>query len=244
MNKSVVEVIETIFQEWQNKSPLFAASLSLDLSGLQQQYDVRPFIMQSNETDYDFLTRLMRSEGINWLIDEAQHQVPVSATPIEAQKLRLIDDNSQYQALARRNIRFHRSSATEKQDSITSFIGQRSIQPTAVHVQRWQADVLEQEEGAGTVQSKHQHSNNQDNASLGLEQAWHFSPAWMQDLKGEDQATASSNNQIEKLNQNLSNYYDAQSKQFIASSTVRDTQVGYWFELNEHPEIVQHSGSD
>ena len=244
MNKSAVEVIETIFQEWQNKSPLFAASLSLDLSGLQQQYDVRPFIMQSNETDYDFLTRLMRSEGINWLIDEAQHQVPVSATPIEAQKLRLIDDNSQYQALARRNIRFHRSSATEKQDSITSFIGQRSIQPTAVHVQRWQADVLEQEEGAGTVQSKHQHSNNQDNASLGLEQAWHFSPAWMQDLKGEDQATASSNNQIEKLNQNLSNYYDAQSKQFIASSTVRDTQVGYWFELNEHPEIDQHSGSD
>ena len=244
MNKSAVEVIETIFQEWQNKSPLFAASLSLDLSGLQQHYDVRPFIMQSNETDYDFLTRLMRSEGINWLIDEAQHQVPVSATPIEAQKLRLIDDNSQYQALARRNIRFHRSSATEKQDSITSFIGQRSIQPTAVHVQRWQADVLEQEEGAGTVQSKHQHSNNQDNASLGLEQAWHFSPAWMQDLKGEDQATASSNNQIEKLNQNLSNYYDAQSKQFIASSTVRDTQVGYWFELNEHPEIDQHSGSD
>ena len=66
----------------------------------------------------------------------------------------------------------------------------------------------------------------------------------MQDLKGEDQATASSNNQIEKLNQNLSNYYDAQSKQFIASSTVRDTQVGYWFELNEHPEIDQHSGSD
>ena len=244
MNKSVVDVVETIFQEWQNKSPLFASSLSLDLSGLQQHYDVRPFIMQSNESDYDFITRLLRSEGINWLIDEAQHQVPNSATQIEAQKFRLIDDNSQYSALNRRNIRFHRSSATEQQDSITSFIGQRSIQPTSVHVQRWQADVLEQEEGAGSVQSKHQHSNNQDNASLGLEQAWHFSPAWIQDLKGEDQATASGNSQIEKLNQNLSNYYDAQSKQFIAKSTVRDTQVGYWFELNEHPEIDQHEGSD
>ncbi|NHB56712.1 type VI secretion system tip protein VgrG [Acinetobacter sp. 194] len=244
MNKSVVDVVDTLFQEWQNKSPLFASSLSLDISGLQKQYDVRPFIMQSNETDYDFLTRLMRSEGINWLIDEAQLTVPNSASPIEAQKLRLIDDNSQYTALTRRNIRFHRSSATEQQDSITSFIGQRSLQPTAVHVQRWQADVLEQEEGSGSVQSKHQHSNNQDNASLGLEQAWHFSPAWMQDLNGEDQATASSNNQIEKLNQNLSNYYDAQSKQFIANSTVRDSQVGYWFEFNEHPEIDQHSGAD
>ena len=244
MNKSVVQVIETLFKEWQDKSPLFASSLSLDKSGLKKDYDIRPFIMQSNESDYAFLTRLMRSEGINWLIDEAQLIVPSSATQIQPQKLRLVDDNSEYKALERRKIRFHRSSATEQQDSITSFIGQRSLQPTAVHVQRWQADVLEQEEGAGSVQSKHQHSQNQNNASLGLEQAWHISPAWIQDLNGEDQATASNNNQIEKINQNLSHYYDAQSKQFVANSTVRDAQVGYWFELNEHPEIDQHSGSD
>ncbi|MRT36641.1 type VI secretion system tip protein VgrG [Acinetobacter sp. RIT698] len=244
MNKSVVQVIETLFKEWQDKSPLFASSLSLDKSGLKKDYDIRPFIMQSNESDYAFLTRLMRSEGINWLIDEAQLIVASATTQIQPQKLRLVDDNSEYKALERRKIRFHRSSATEQQDSITSFIGQRSLQPTAVHVQRWQADVLEQEEGAGSVQSKHQHSQNQNNASLGLEQAWHISPAWIQDLNGEDQATASNNNQIEKINQNLSHYYDAQSKQFIANSTVRDAQVGYWFELNEHPEIDQHSGSD
>ncbi|WP_081410297.1 type VI secretion system Vgr family protein [Acinetobacter gandensis] len=244
MNKSVRDVSETLFKEWQSKSPLFAASLTLDLSGLSENYDVRPFIMQSNETDYDFLTRLWRSEGINWLIDEAQLKVPHSSAPIEKQKLRLIDDNSQFQALSRRSIRFHRSSATEKQDSITSLISERSIQPTAVHVQRWQADGLSQEEGAGSVQSKHQHSQSHDNASLSLEQAWHVSPAWMQDLKGEDQATKASNSQIEKLNQNLTRYNELQSKQFAAQSTVRDVQVGYWFELNEHPEIDQHTGAD
>ena len=244
MNKSVVEVVEILFEEWQNKSPLFASSLSLDHSGLQQQYDIRPFIMQSNESDYDFLTRLLRSEGINWLIDEAQPIVPSNNSPIEAQKLRLIDDNSQYQALNRRNIRYHRSDATEQFDSITSFIGQRSLQPTAVHLQRWQATALEQEEGAGSVQSKHQHSDHQDNASLGLEQAWHISPAWIQDLKGEDQATVSGNSQVEKLNQHLSDYYAGQSKQFIAKASVRDSQVGYWFKLDGHPEIEQHSGAD
>jgi type VI secretion system secreted protein VgrG len=244
MNKSVLEVSEILFKEWQTKSSLFASSLSLDLSGLSQSYDVRPFIMQSNETDYDFLTRLWRSEGINWLIDETQLRVPHSSIVIEKQKFRLIDDNNQYRALTRRNIRFHRSSATEKQDSITSFMGERSLQPTAVHVQRWQADSLSQEEGAGSVQSKHQHSQNQDNASLSLEQAWHVSPAWVKDLKGEDQATEASNQQIEKLNQNLTQYHELQSKKFIAQSTVRDTQVGYWFELNEHPEIDQHSGAD
>ena len=244
MNKNVLDIVQTLFKEWQQRSPLFASSLTLDLSGIKQDYDIRPFVMQANESDYDFITRLLRSEGINWLIDEAQLTVANSNSPIQAQKLRLIDDNSQYQALNRRTIRYHRSSATEQYDSMTSLIAERSLQPTAVHIQRWQADALEQEDGAGSVQSKHQHSQQHDNASLGLEDAWHFTPAWMQDLNGEDGATASGNSQIEKLNQNLSAYHEVQAKQFIANTTVRDTQVGYWFKLNEHPEIDQHSGAD
>ncbi|HAV5547386.1 TPA: type VI secretion system tip protein VgrG [Acinetobacter baumannii] len=244
MNKSVKEISEILFQEWQGKSPLFASSLTLDLSGLKQTYDVRPFVMQLNESDYDFLTRLWRSEGISWLIDEAELTVASNMDNIQPQKLRLIDDNNQYQALTRRAIRYHRSSATEQFDSMTSLMADRSLQPTSIFVQRWQPDVLQQTDGAGSVQSKHQHSTNYDNQSLSLEEAWHFSPAWMQDLNGEDGATSASNQQLEKFNQNLSAYYDAQSKQFIAKTTVRDTQVGYWFELNEHPEIDQHESRD
>ncbi|HGX3400426.1 type VI secretion system tip protein VgrG [Acinetobacter nosocomialis] len=244
MNKSVKEISEILFQEWQGKSPLFASSLTLDLSGLKQTYDVRPFVMQLNESDYDFLTRLWRSEGISWLIDEAELTVASNTDHIQPQKLRLIDDNNQYEALTRRAIRYHRSSATEQFDSMTSLMADRSLQPTSVFVQRWQSDVLEQTDGVGSVQSKHQHSSNYDNQSLSLEEAWHYSPAWMQDLNGEDGATSASNQQLEKFNQNLSAYFDAQSKQFIAKTTVRDTQVGYWFELNEHPEIDQHESSD
>ena len=36
MNKSVREITEILFKEWQGKSPLFASSLTLDLSGLKQ----------------------------------------------------------------------------------------------------------------------------------------------------------------------------------------------------------------
>lgn len=244
MDKSVRDITRILFEEWQSKSPLFAAALKLDLSGLQQTYDVRPFSMQSNETDYEFLTRLWRSEGINWLIDESELLLLHSSAPITAQKLRLIDDNSQYRALSRRVIRFHRSSATEQTDSMTSFIAERKLQPTAVHIQRWHADRLSQEEGAGSVQSRHQHSQTQDNASPGLEQAWHISPAWVTDLKHEDQATSASNAQIEKVNQNLQHFYDVQAKQFLATSTVRDAQVGYWFRLDQHPEIDQHQAAD
>ncbi|WP_337080879.1 type VI secretion system Vgr family protein [Acinetobacter pittii] len=244
MNKSIIEVTEVLFKEWQEKSPLFATSLSLDLSGLSQSYDIRPFIMQHNESDYDFLTRLWRSEGVSWVIDEAELFVPHFTAPIQPQKLRLIDDNSQYQALARRSIRYHRSSATEYQDSITGFVAVRTLQPTAVHVQRWQPDALAHEEGVGSVITTHLHSEQFDSASLSLEQAWHVSPAWMQDLKGEDQATASSSNQLEKLNQQFTDMYASRAKYFKAYSSVRDSQVGYWFNLQEHPEIDQHEGAD
>ncbi|MFV5376784.1 type VI secretion system Vgr family protein [Acinetobacter calcoaceticus] len=244
MNKSVRDISEILFKEWQGKSPLFASSLTLDTAGLTKDYDVRPFVMQSNESDYDFLTRLWRSEGINWLVDESQLFVADPNASIQPQVLRLIDDNQNYQALERRSLRYQRSSATEQFDTITQVKAERRLQPTSVHVQRWQADALQQEEGSGSVQGKQQHSEHYDNASLNLEDAWHVSPAWMQDLKGEDQATASGNSQIEQLNQHINAYHHLNSKQFMVSGNVRDAQVGYWFELNDHPELDQHDSAD
>ncbi|EPC2247161.1 type VI secretion system Vgr family protein [Acinetobacter baumannii] len=245
MNKSVVDIIEVIFKEWQSKSPLFASSLQLDTSGLTKTYDVRPFSMQSNESDYAYLTRIMREESINWLVDEASYLVASNSQSIEAQKLRLIDDNAQFQSLERRTIRYHRSNATEPYDSITSFIAQRQLQPTAIHVQRWQADSLSQEDASGSVISSHQHSAQRDNESLSLEQAWNISPAWISDLKGEDQATASSNSQLDRLNKHLNQYQALQAKYFTAHSSVRDTQVGYWFQLFDYPELEKnHSQQD
>jgi len=245
MNKSVVDIIEIIFKEWQNKSPLFATSLQLDTSGLTKTYDVRPFSMQSNESDYAYLTRIMREESISWLVDESNYLITSNSQSIEAQKLRLIDDNNQFQSLERRTIRYHRSNATEQYDSITSFIAQRQLQPTAIHVQRWQADSLSQEDASGSVISLHKHSSQRDNESLSLEQAWNISPAWIRDLKGEDQATASSNSQLERLNKHLNQYQALQAKYFKAHSSVRDTQVGYWFELLDYPELEKnHSQHD
>ena len=240
MNKSVPEILEVIFKEWQSKSALFASSLKLDTSGLTKTYDVRPFSMQSNESDYTYLTRLMREESINWVIDESNYIVSSNGQSIEAQKLRLIDDNAQFKAIERRTIRYHRSNATEQYDSITSFIAQRNIQPTAIHVQRWQADSLSQEDGSGSVTSNHKHSSNRDNESLSLEQAWSVSPAWISDLKGEDQATKSGNSQLDKLNKQLNQYQAQQAKYFTTHSSVRDTQVGYWFQLIDHPELEKN----
>ena len=37
VNKSVVQVVEVLFQEWRERSPLFASSLTLDKTGLNQR---------------------------------------------------------------------------------------------------------------------------------------------------------------------------------------------------------------
>lgn len=243
MNKSVREMTEIIFSEWQKKSALFAASLSLNLEGLARTYDVRPFTMQANESDYAFLTRLWRSEGINWLIDEAELFVAFSAAPMQAQQLRLIDTNQAYSALERKKIRFHRSHATERLDTITSFVAERFLQSTTIQTQRWQAQQLAQDQ-SNPLLSAHAQSEQQHNETLSLEQAWTMSSAWTTDLKGADQATTSNTQQLDQLNRQLNQYQELQAKYFTASSSVRDAQVGYWFELENHPEIDQHQTTD
>lgn len=245
VSKSVPEIIQILFKEWQSKSTLFASSLLLDISGLTKTYDIRPFVMQYNETDYDFITRILREEAICWLVDES-NPFGIASRQIEAQQLKLIDENNQFQSLKRRNIRYHnRSQATEKFDCITSFTSQRELQPTSTYIQRWQADELLQEDGSGSVLSSHVHSQQLDNVSLSLEQAWSISPAWVSDLKGEDQATSSTHKQIEKTNQHFSQLHELQSKYFTAHSSVRDAQVGYWFKLENHPELNwQHTEHD
>lgn len=244
INKSVPEISEILFKEWQSKSRLFAASLTLDLSGLSQDYDIRPLSIQMNETDYEFLTRLWRSEGINWLVDEKHVVVSHALQEMAPQKLRLIDHNQPFLALERGVIRFHRSHATEYFDSMTQLVAHRQLQSTATYLQRWQADALIQDEGNGSIQSTHLHSEQHSNESLSLEQAWSIEPAWTTDLTGADQATISSAQQIEKLNQNMTAYQEFQAKYFTAHSSVRDAQVGYWFELTGHPEIDTHERAD
>nr|WP_174505251.1 type VI secretion system Vgr family protein [Acinetobacter sp. Marseille-Q1620] len=243
-NKSVIDVIEILFKDWKKNSPLFASSLSLDTSLLNNDYDIRPNVISINEQESTFVTRLLRSEGVNWFIDEDQLIVDSPDTPIQPQKFKLIDDNSQFNRLPRGSLSYHRSDATEKFDTITSFRSVRRLQPTSVHIQRWHAEILEQEDGAGSVLSSHKHSSQLDNSAFNVEQSWLMSPAWISDLNGEDGTTKATLRQVDRLNSNLKKYYDMQSKYCTAISSVRDVAPGYWFEFNEHPEIDTHSESD
>ncbi|MCH4245234.1 type VI secretion system Vgr family protein [Acinetobacter gerneri] len=241
-NIDVIGITKILIEEALNKSSLLKAALKLDLSGIEKQYDTRPFVMMYNESIYQFLTRLWRSEGINWLISETDLKVANPAQDIQAQKLSLIDHNSHFSSLSRKIIRFHsRSDATERFDTITSLSAERQIQSNRIQSQRWVPDGFYQDQ-ENSVLTKHKHSENFDSDSLDLEQVWNLAPAWID--SSNEQLTSSSSAQLSKLNQQLIQYQDLQAKKFIAKSSVRDADVGYCFELVGHFELNSHASSD
>uniref|UniRef100_UPI001112B5AE hypothetical protein n=1 Tax=Acinetobacter baumannii TaxID=470 RepID=UPI001112B5AE len=71
------------------------------------------------------------------------------------------------------------------------------------------------------------HIEHYDKASLNLEDAWHVSPAYMQDITGDDLATASGNSQIEQRYLHSNAYHLLSFKQFTVAGNVRGAQVGY-----------------
>ncbi len=234
MQKSIVDMTQILLAEWQQHSELFTKSIIFDKNQLTRSYDIRPFSMQSQETDYQFLTRLWRSEGINWFIDSAQPNQHV---------LKLFEDSKTLAQLAAQTIRFHRSDATEQRDTITALSATRQLTSSQTHVQRWDqqhGNISDQANLSITKQS-----NTYSAASLTLEQAWHIGSAALGDLDGQDQNTLPHDGQLTRLGEILIRQQQLDSKSFTAFGSVRDVKVGYWFHLTGHSELdQQHNESE
>lgn len=243
MGKNVIQITKIIFEECLNQSFIIKKALKLDITGLKKHYDSRPFCMMFEENYYDFLTRLWRSEGINWLISEHIPKISDPYVEMEPQKIRLIDDNNAFDILDRKSIRFHsRSHATEYYDTITSLTAEHKLRSTLVRTQRWHPEWLDQDNGT-VLSSRHKYSEKLDNESISLDQVWNLSPAWTADLNGQDQANKASSKQLERFNQQILRYQDLQAKSFKAKTSVRDAHVGYYFQLDNHFELDTHHHS-
>lgn len=233
MQKSVPEITQILFAEWQQRSELFAKTILLDNKQLSRSYDVRPFTMQSNESDYDFLTRLWRSEGVNWFIDNASPYQHI---------LKLFDDNRTLTQLPLSTIRFHRSDATEQRDTITALTATRQLKSSQIHLQRWdqQHGSMNEQAHLSTAKQSHAYSST----ALNLEQAWHVGSASLGDLDGQDTSTLPHDGQLTRLGELLIKRQEFDNKIFYAVGSVRDVKVGYWFSLNGHAELDQHSADE
>jgi len=128
------------------------ANVRMDVT---QPLPIRPICTQYQESDLDFLTRLLASEGLSWRFEHEQTATPsaqaapatapTTSTPHAKHCLVIFDAASslnQWPALSPADIRFHRADATEGSDTITAFSAQRQVGAAAVALSAWDPQQL------------------------------------------------------------------------------------------------------
>src|SRR5690606_28336830 len=129
-DKSVVEIVEDILADYAEAGAL-APAWRRELAD-RRVYPKRSLTTQHQESDFDFLQRLLAEEGTGYWFE---HEGDPSGDAMGKHTLVLADHGD---ALADRGrVRYHRSDATEAQDSIQVWRGTRRAQAARLSRASW-----------------------------------------------------------------------------------------------------------
>ncbi len=99
-----------------------------------QELAPRATCTQYRENDFEFLCRILASEGLNWRFEHDQDEL---AAQDGHSRHRVIVFDSQAKRPAVQGLRFHGVRATERDDSIDQFSARRAIAPNAISIASW-----------------------------------------------------------------------------------------------------------
>jgi type VI secretion system secreted protein VgrG len=222
-NMDEVEIVQRILNEWRQKSPVLGSCFrqELDEAFELRTYPKREFTMQHNESDAAFIRRLLKRRGVGWYIraGEMMHT------------LVLFNNADSLRQNAAGTIRYHRDSATEQRDTITSWSAVRSLQPGMVTRHSW--DYMNPQ-GRDFMLTETTSSNDQ--GVHGNELA-----ATLDDYQILPPHAGDDNEDLFRLGQLRLSRHDYESKCFHGEGSVRDLCAGEYFTLAEHPEVDEHS---
>ena len=126
-DKPVLDIIKSVFD---NYAAHAAWGLSDEVTSFMQDARDRSLCTQYRESDYDFISRLLIEEGLNWRVEEEQgapsgHRIVIfadssdtSATP---------ENESSQHSLGGAGIRFHGGRSREEQDAIQALGAKRTL---------------------------------------------------------------------------------------------------------------------
>ncbi|MFC7421651.1 type VI secretion system Vgr family protein, partial [Iodobacter arcticus] len=211
---SAVDIVKQVLAEHQAKNPVFASVQTLDFK-LSGDYPPRSYCLQYREDDFAFLCRLMKESGLAWRFEHLAGDTPQV-------QLIVFDDAFALPEAAESAVRFHRSDATEKRDSLTTWNTQRQIGSSSVSLASFDYkasstshslsdSAVDQGDGGQQIQSSLEYYDPQA----------HYYASDLDEL-----------NQDAKLRQDA---LDGQKKSFSGSGTLRSLQAGQWFRLEDHP---------
>ncbi|MFT3930595.1 MAG: type VI secretion system tip protein TssI/VgrG [Spongiibacteraceae bacterium] len=221
-DKSVVDIVGLILEEHIQNNPVFAQCFR-HREQLTQDYPTRSYCQQYRESDFAFIERLLREEGISYYFD-FEH----GSDEIGLHTLVLFDAGSELNPAAQSSIRFHRADQTEADDTITQWQAHRQIQPGAAQLASYDYKGVYAQQGSGN--SAVDHGETGSGLTAGLE-----------DYDPQSLYYGSDNSDLNRYAQLRQQSYDLRAKTFAGEGVVRGLGAGQTFALTQHPN---HDGDN
>src|SRR5690606_26808322 len=215
-DKSVVDIVGLILDEHIANNPVFAQCFRHQ-SKLTQSYPARSYCQQYRESDFAFIDRLLREEGISYVFD-FDH----GADAVGLHTLVLFDSGSELQPATQNTIRFHRADATENDDAMTDWSAHRQIRSGGVSLASFDYKGVFTQQGADQTRVEH------GDIGGGLIAA-------LQDYDPQSLYYGADNSELGRYAALRQQANDLQAKSFSGRGVVRGISAGQWFTLDDHP---------
>ncbi|MDQ6216448.1 type VI secretion system Vgr family protein, partial [Achromobacter insolitus] len=214
-DKSVTDILTEIFADY----PM--AAYSFDIA---EPPAPRPLRTQYRETDLAFVLRIMAEAGLSFRFDHQQDEQDGDASGGARHRLVVFDTRAARPVCPDATLRFHRSDATETQDSITRFGASRAVRPNAVTRLAWDERKL-------LAHAAHAQSDVQAGALPLLEDY---------DYDGHGRYADSDDAELAVARRLQA--HEARMVRFDGSGTARQMMPGHDFTLTQHSRYAAGSG--
>jgi len=234
-NMNEFEAAGIVIDEWRHDNAVLASCFEREVDECFHLRTTprREFIMQHNETDAAFVRRLLGRAGIGWYFRAGRCQESnVNPYPdgVPAHTMVMFNNSDMLRPDEVGELRYHRDSATEERDTITSWSAVRTLQ--AGHAARHSWDY---KNPLGVHFMTAQARGHADQGCSGNELA-----ASLDDYQVQAPHTGADNEDLQRLGQLRMRRNDYESKCFHAEGGVRDLPLAGYFSLTGHPEIDRH----
>lgn len=224
--RSVIDVLATLFNEWQQRSPALARAFEFDLSGLRaDRYPPRELTRQVNESDAHFVRRLLRREGITVFAKAgpAKDERPLQGdAPVHT--LVCCDDPMSLPQAPAGTVRLHpRDGGAAQRDTVTLFALRRQLAPGKAGRPSWDYKKARIDESS-VASSLDQGEAGNDLAKL------------LTDIAIDIAHAGDSWRDHERLTRARMLAHEFEAERHDGVSSVRDLAVGTWITLTGDPQ--------
>lgn len=219
-DKNTLEIVQTILQEHIDGNPVFTRTFAVE-NKTGKEYPPRSYCQQYRETDYDFITRILREDGISytWSFEAGSATDGTSAR----HTMVLFDSNDALEQNEQGVIRYHRDGGgTEPEDVITEWLGARKLQSAFSTLASYDY------KGTFTHLADHGSGVDQGEHSNGLSST-------LEDYDPQTLYYAAGSDALKEYARMRQQAKDLIAKIHTGYGTVRSMTPGTWFRLANHP---------